>query len=63
MAVEQKINSRLSLRRLMGWSVVGQLVYTISQFALLTVLARFASVEDVGRFGLGSAIIVPICFF
>ena len=52
-----------SLRKLVGWGVLGQLCYVLSQFLLLVALARFASIEDVGRFGLVGAIILPIYWF
>lgn len=55
--------ARVSLRRLVGWGVTGQLSYVVSQFLLLVALARYASVADVGRFGLVSAIILPIYWF
>ncbi|WP_434287486.1 lipopolysaccharide biosynthesis protein [Celeribacter sp. SCSIO 80788] len=55
--------ARVSLRRLVGWGLIGQLSYVISQFLLLVALARYASVADVGRFGLVSAITLPIYWF
>lgn len=58
-----KPEGRISLRRMVGWSAIGQIIYTVSQFFMLVVLTRFASVEDVGRFGLAGAIVVPLCFF
>lgn len=51
------------LKAMIGWSVLGQVVYILSQFAILILLARFASVEDVGRFGLATAITAPVFFF
>lgn len=48
---------------MIGWSVVGQVIYILCQFAILILLARFSSVEDVGRFGLASAITAPVFFF
>lgn len=55
--------ARVSLRRLVGWGLIGQLSYVASQFVLLVALARYASVADVGRFGLVSAITLPIYWF
>lgn len=55
--------ARVSLRRLVGWGLIGQVFYVISQFLLLVALARYASVADVGRFGLVSAITLPIYWF
>ena len=51
------------LRRKIAWSVIGQVTYIFAQFAILILLTRFASVEDVGRFGLSTAIIAPTFFF
>lgn len=55
--------ARVRMRKLVGWGLVGQLSYVVSQFILLMALARFASVEEVGRFGFASAIIIPVFFF
>lgn len=51
------------LGSMIAWSMVGQGVYILSQFAILVLLARFSSVEDVGRFGLSTAITAPVFFF
>jgi O-antigen/teichoic acid export membrane protein len=58
-----KGEAHVSLRRLVGWGLIGQLSYVVSQFLLLVALARYASVADVGRFGLVSAITLPIYWF
>lgn len=63
MADMVQTDARSSLSRLVGWGVLGQLCYVASQFLLLVALARHASVEDVGRFGLVSAIILPVYWF
>ncbi|MDY6859984.1 MAG: oligosaccharide flippase family protein [Pseudomonadota bacterium] len=55
--------AKVRLRRLVGWGLLGQISYVVCQFLILVALARFASVEDVGRFGLASAIILPIYWF
>lgn len=51
------------LRGMIGWSVLGQVIYVLCQFAILILLARLSSVEDVGRFGLATAITAPVFFF
>ena len=51
------------LRHMITWSLVGQVTYILSQFAILVLLTRFSSVEDVGRFGLATAITAPVFFF
>ncbi len=55
--------ARVSLRRLVGWGLIGQMSYVVSQFLLLVALARYSSVADVGLFGLVSAITLPIYWF
>lgn len=51
------------MRTLLGWGILGQLVFVASQFVTLLALTRFASVEAVGMFGLASAIVIPVFFF
>jgi len=53
----------IRLRRLVGWGLLGQFAYVIGQFALLTALAQFATVEDLGRFSYASALIIPVYRF
>ena len=53
----------MGMRRLMGWGILGQLVYVASQFVTLVALTRFASVEQVGLYGLAAAGVLPIFFF
>jgi O-antigen/teichoic acid export membrane protein len=40
--------------------VAGQSVYIVSQFGILVALARLGTVENVGQFGLATAIVTPI---
>jgi O-antigen/teichoic acid export membrane protein len=40
---------KTGVKKEIGWGVIGQLTYVIGQFVVLSVLARFASPEDVGR--------------
>jgi O-antigen/teichoic acid export membrane protein len=47
---------------MIAWSMIGQIVYVLSQLTILVSLARFGTVEDVGRFGLATAITGPIFF-
>lgn len=53
----------MRMRRLIGWGVIGQVSYVVSQFIVLLALARFSDVETVGAFGLASAICFPIVLF
>jgi O-antigen/teichoic acid export membrane protein len=48
---------------MIAWSMIGQIVYVLSQLTIVVALARFGTVEDVGRFGLSTAITGPIFFF
>ncbi|KEP68733.1 hypothetical protein DL1_09105 [Thioclava dalianensis] len=59
----QETQRPVGLRRLMGLGMLGQLSFVASQFLLLAGLARFGQLEDVGQFGLVSAIILPIYWF
>lgn len=52
-----------SMRTLLGWGILGQLVYVLSQFVTLLALSQFASVAEVGIFGLASAVVIPVFFF
>lgn len=49
-----------SLRRNFSSALVGNLVYTLSQFGMLVVLARLTTTLDVGRYALALAIAAPI---
>ncbi|MGJ3230762.1 MAG: lipopolysaccharide biosynthesis protein [Oceanicaulis sp.] len=49
-----------ALKNLIGWALLGQGVYLLSQLGVLVGLARFATPEDVGRFGYAVAIASPI---
>jgi O-antigen/teichoic acid export membrane protein len=51
------------MRTLLGWGILGQLIYVASQFIALLALTRFATIEEVGLFGLASAIVIPVFFF
>ncbi|NNE50967.1 MAG: oligosaccharide flippase family protein [Sulfitobacter sp.] len=51
------------MRLLLGWGVFGQLIYVASQFVTLLALTRFATVQEVGIYGLASAVVLPVFFF
>jgi O-antigen/teichoic acid export membrane protein len=53
----------VGMRSLLGWGILGQLVYVASQFVTLLALTRFATLQEVGLFGLVSAIVIPVFFF
>jgi O-antigen/teichoic acid export membrane protein len=54
---------QIGIRTLLGWGILGQVVYVASQFVTLVALTRFATVEEVGIFGIASAVVIPIFFF
>lgn len=47
----------------MGWGLLGQVVYLITQFLTLVALTRLATIEDVGTFGLATSLVIPVFFF
>ena len=49
-----------SLRRNIAWGLVGNIIYTASQWATLIVLAKLTSPLAVGQFALGLAITAPV---
>ena len=53
----------LSLRKNFSWTFAGNVVYALSQWGMLTVLAKLGSPEMVGRFALGLSITAPIVMF
>jgi O-antigen/teichoic acid export membrane protein len=52
-----------SLRLNFGWTIVGNTVYTGTQWGILVLLARLGDPEAVGQFTLGLAITAPIMLF
>jgi O-antigen/teichoic acid export membrane protein len=53
----------LSLRRNFSWTLVGNVAYAASQWAILVLLARLGSPDMVGRFAMGLAIATPVMLF
>lgn len=51
---------RPSLRVNLAWSVGGTAVYAASQWLVLTIVAKLAGTEALGRYALGQAIVTPI---
>jgi len=52
----------LSLRRNLAHAAVGKVVYTLTQFGILAVVAHLGPPEDVGAMTLASAIVTPLFF-
>ncbi|EJW19093.1 oligosaccharide flippase family protein [Paenibacillus alvei] len=60
--IVQQTESRAgaSLARLFSWTLIGNVVYAACQWAMLVVLAKFGSPEDVGIFSLALALTAPV---
>lgn len=53
----------LALRTNFVWTLMGNVVYALSQWGMMVALAKFGSPEMVGRFALGLAITAPVILF
>jgi O-antigen/teichoic acid export membrane protein len=53
----------LAFRYKLSWSLGGNIIYALSQWAIVTILARFGSLEELGLYSLGLAITAPIVLF
>jgi O-antigen/teichoic acid export membrane protein len=51
------------MRTRLSWALGGNLIYALSQWLIITVIARFGSGEDLGIYSLGLAITAPIVMF
>lgn len=60
---ESALDGRLSLRRNFSWTLSGNLIYALCQWAMLSVLAKAGSAEMVGQFALGLALTAPVVMF
>lgn len=52
-----------SLRLNFSWTIMGNVVYSGTQWGILVLLARLGNPEAVGQFSLGLAITAPIMLF
>lgn len=59
----QSVGDPLSLRVNFSWAIIGNLFYVLSQWAILSVLAKLGTPETVGQYALGLAITAPIVMF
>ena len=50
-------------KRKLSWSVIGNLIYALSQWAVVTIIARVGSFQDVGSYALSLAVTAPIILF
>ena len=62
-SVAQTERKGLALRANFSWTFAGNLVYAVSQWAMLTVLAKLGTPKMVGQFALGLAIATPVITF
>lgn len=53
----------LSLRKKITWAVSGNIVFALSQWAILTVLARLGTATDLGQYSLALALTAPVILF
>src|SRR5689334_11653355 len=53
----------LSFKKNFSWALLGQLANVITQFLIITSIARIGSVADVGLYGLTSALVSPLQLF
>jgi O-antigen/teichoic acid export membrane protein len=51
------------LRTLMGWGLLGQGTYLMTQLSTLVALTRLAEVAEVGTVALATSVVVPVFFF
>lgn len=51
------------MRRNIGWTLVGNLVFALSQWLMLAGIARELSAADVGTFSLAASIVAPVLVF
>lgn len=54
---------RLSLRKNILWTAVGNMTYAGCQWAMLVALAKFCSAKQVGEYALGLAVVAPVLTF
>lgn len=47
----------------LSWSLFGNIIYALSQWIIITIIARFGSTSDLGVYSLGLAITAPIVLF
>lgn len=53
----------LGFRKNFSWGLIGQTANVLSQFIIITCIARIGSIEDVGLYGIVSAIVSPLQLF
>ncbi|OBW58434.1 hypothetical protein A9986_05725 [Solibacillus silvestris] len=56
-------NKFKKIQKKISWSLFGNIIYALSQWGIITILARFGTVEELGIYSLGLAITAPIVIF
>jgi O-antigen/teichoic acid export membrane protein len=54
---------RPSLTKSFSWTLTGNVIYGVSQWSMLTIVAKLGNPEQVGQFALGLAVCTPIWMF
>jgi O-antigen/teichoic acid export membrane protein len=62
-AMVGRANVGVSLRSNVQWALIGNVVYSVCQWAILIVLAKLGTPESVGQFALGLAVTAPVMLF
>ena len=57
------MNDKLSLRKGISWTFIGQIANTIAQFTIIYCIAKFEEVETLGLYGIVNGLISPIQLF
>lgn len=52
-----------SILKKLSWSLIGNVIYSLSQWGIVTIIARFGSPEDLGSYSIALALISPIVLF
>ncbi|MBM7599930.1 O-antigen/teichoic acid export membrane protein [Virgibacillus halotolerans] len=60
--MSEKFNG-IKIKSKLTWSLGGNIVYALSQWLIITIIAKFGSAEDLGIYSLGLALTAPIVLF
>lgn len=56
----KKLNMLISK---LSWSLLGNITFALSQWVIITIIARFGSTQDIGVYSLGLAVTAPVVLF
>src|SRR5699024_2461728 len=57
------INKIKILTKKLSWSFTGNVIFALSQWGIITIIARFGSPDDLGIYSISLAITAPIILF